>query len=543
MEEESETKLESDNNEAKATHRESPIINDTPNNDPLSVKVDLSKRSKVGGKRDAVTRLANSARQRALHPVRRVFMIAGVVLFLGLLAFSVYAYNFAKNNIVQGDDQASFFGQIHRIINEDVEPLQGEDEDRINVLLLGQGGLDHPGGTLVDTVMVASIQPSTGKVALLSLPRDMVIPYNPKPACGVACLEYRKLNYIMELGGVDFAKETIKEVTGLPIHYYVLIDFAGFRQVIDTLGGVDVYVENGFTDYEYPDYNYGYQTVIFPEGDNKFDGERALQFARSRHGNHGEGSDFARAARQQKILEAVRDKMLSASTLLNPVKINGLMTDLGDHLSTDMEFWEMARFADIAKSVDRGAIVNDVIDHSEDGELYSEISPETGAYVLITRAGLGNYSDIQVVATSAFGLSATTEAAGAENSVVTIQNGSTLTGIANKTSKELRVDGIAVDGIGNALTKTVEKTVIYDLTSGTKPETQKILEELLNVTVERSSLPGGNGDAKIRLGSQVDTSEVNADTLPANTDFIILLGADYYELVGTSDTATTAQTQ
>ncbi len=530
MEEENNKKQPENKKKAAAQH-ESPILEDRPNNDPLAVKVDLSRRPLLDGKKDALRNLAKSAKERGKHPLRQVALLAAAGLTVGVIAFGLYAYNIATTQIVEGEDQVGFFGQVQRILDEDVEPLKGEDEDRVNILLLGQGGIDHPGGNLTDTVMVASIQPSTGKVALLSLPRDMVIPFNSDPECGVACLEYRKLNYMLELGGVEFAREVMKKVTGLDMHYYVRIDFAGFRQVIDTLGGIDVYVENGFTDSQYPDYNYGYQTITFTEGDNRFDGERALQFARSRHGSNGEASDFARAARQQLILEGVRDKLLSASTLLNPVKISGLLSDLGDRVSTDIELWEMARFAELVRQVDRSAIVNDVIDNSEEGELYSEISAETGAYVLITKAGLGDYSDIQNVAQNAFEVTfADNEELSSEDALVTIQNGSSLNGIANKTSKDLRADGVTVEGVGNAQTKAVAETVVYDLTGGTMPETSEVIDQLLGVMPVVSSLPGGDGGSRIRLGSEIDTSIVNVAALPEGTDFIVLLGADYYAL-------------
>ncbi len=510
-------------------------------NDAMEVKVDLSRPEKPKVTREKkrfyfpIPKVPVSLTQN--HPLRAFFLFGGAFFLIVLISFGAYAYNITTNNIITSEDQEGVFGQIYRILDENVEPLAGEEEGRINILLMGQGGIEHPGGTLVDTVMIASIDPNSNKVSLLSLPRDMVIPYNPAPeTCGDACLEYRKLNYMMNLGGVDFAKKTIKEVTGLTIHYYIQIDFAGFRQVIDTLGGIDVYVENSFTDYQYPDYNFGYQTINFEEGPTTFTGEQALQYSRSRHGNNGEGSDFARARRQQIVLEGVRNKVLSASTLLNPTKISGLLNDLGERVSTDIELWEFARFVKLAQNVDRESIINDVIDNSEDGELYSEISSETGAYILIPRAGLGDYSDIKAVAQNAFEVQKTLS----EDSLVTIQNGSSLNGIADKTSKILRSNGIAINGVGNANVKTVESTVIYDLTNGQKTETEQILMDTLNAPVVPSILPGGiDGDSRIRLGSELDTSVINAEILPKNVDFIVLLGSDYYRLAEESLNDTT----
>lgn len=459
---------------------------------------------------------------------RAVMSIAGIGI-VGGIGFGVYAYQFTTTNIITDDSQVGFFGQVQRIVNEDVEPLQGEEEDRINILLLGQGGLNHPGGGLTDTVMIASIRPSDSSVALLSLPRDMVIPYGEG-----AAIQYRKLNYMMELGGIEFARELMLDITGLEMHYYALVDFEGFRNVIDTLGGVEVDVQNAFTDYQYPDYNFGYQTIAFEEGINSMDGETALQFARSRHGNNGEGSDFARAERQQLILSAVRDKALSASTFLNPARITGLLQDIGDNAETDMEVWEILRFADLARSIDTGAIESVVVDNGPGGILYSEISSQTGAYVLIPTAGLGNYSELQSLALGVFeqgGVMLASEDAAAElgeEAIIGVQNGTTVEGLAARTADTMLALGLSVDGVSNAASNEVSETIIYDLSDGSKPETRALLEERFSARIVSSTLPV-EGDSSVRLGTDVNPLIVDLDTLSDGIDFLIILGADYQQ--------------
>lgn len=449
------------------------------------------------------------------------FAVMAVVAFVG---FGVYAYSYTNSNIVDKEEQQGIIGSIRRIIDDDVQPLRGEENDRINVLLLGQGGLDHPGGTLTDTIIVASVKPSTNEVALISLPRDMVISYYPDPSSSY--YEFRKINYVMELGGIDFAKEKISEVTGLNVDYYVLIDFAGFRKVIDTLGGLDVYVENGFTDYRYPDYNFGYQTITFEEGWQHLDGEQALQYARSRHGNNGEGSDFARARRQQIILEAVRDELLSASTLLNPGKLTGLLNDLGEHVSTDIELWEMMSFAQMAEQVNQEAIANRVVDNSEGGFLHSEISSETGAYILIPNAGLGDYSEIHDLALGIFGdgYHSHTIPTDAEQSVVAVQNGTTIAGYAASTASTLESSGLDVVSIDNALAKNVPATVIYDLTGGAKPETAALLEQQLNTAVVLATVPQ-QYESRIRLSTDLNPTLIDISKIDDSVEFLVLLGS------------------
>ncbi len=468
---------------------------------------------------------------------RRIFFICAGLAVVGVVAYVAYLYTSTANAVIDLPDRTSFFGQVRRIVNKNVEPLAGEEDDRINILLLGRGGLNHPGGTLADTIMVASIQPSTNQVALLSLPRDLVVPINPDEK-KKKYIEYRKINYLTELGGIALATERIGDITGLTIHYYVMADFGGFRDVIDTLGGLDIEVENAFTDYEYPDYNYGYQTISFTQGWDHFDGERALQYARSRHGNNGEGSDFARARRQQKILEALRDELLSASTFLNPAKISGLLNDLGDHVSTNMEVWEMLRFADMAQAVDRDRIINKVVDNGLNGLVVSEISDQTGAYVLVPRVGLGNYSEIKRLATHIFDSAAVLD----ETSVVAVQNASGIAGLAGVTAEVLEGSGVNVKAVGNAAMRDVRTSTIYDLSKGTKPLTRAILEEQIGVTAVVATRAEDPTNA-IRLLSDLDPAIVDVTALPDGVEFVVLLGSDQVRLDDTGADAAASDAQ
>ncbi|KKT87778.1 MAG: LytR/CpsA/Psr family protein, partial [Candidatus Moranbacteria bacterium GW2011_GWC2_45_10] len=143
---------------------------------------------------------------------------------------------------------------------------------------------------------------------------------------------------------------------GIPIHYHVMVSFDLFQEIIDILGGVEVTVDTAFTDYAYPIENMEnnrcgrteeeikkmeeegksdleiyfcrYEEIVFNQGTQTMDGETALKFVRSRHGNNNEGTDFARSRRQQKIITAIKNKSLSIQTLVNPAKLkNRIPTD------------------------------------------------------------------------------------------------------------------------------------------------------------------------------------------------------------------------
>ncbi len=202
-----------------------------------------------------------------------------------------------------------------------------------NILLVGIDTRENIKLLNTDVIIVGSYNHDTGDTVLISIPRDFHAKIEPEKYW------FNKINSAYQIAeqkregtGLKTLKGVVEEIVGLEIQYYAMIDFNGFVELIDTGGGVYVNVENSFTDYMYPQGN-GYQTVSFKAGPQLMDGETALKFARSRHSlQNGEGSDYARARRQQKIISAFKDAVLSSETLLNPSKIMGLTTSIQDNL-------------------------------------------------------------------------------------------------------------------------------------------------------------------------------------------------------------------
>ena len=274
-------------------------------------------------------------------------------------------------------------------------------EDRVNVLFLGIAGGVHQGANLTDTIMVASYNLKTNQVYLFSIPRDLWLPELQSKANAAYQLGFSKGS------GLDLAKTVMGNVLGIPIHYGLRIDFRGFVQVIDAIGGIEVDVTRSFDDYRYPiqgaendlcgfeekeidftpdqakDLNIEpgkrkvfvapdgkiatdsaeedkgvkyfscrYEQISFEKGLTKMNGAIALKYVRSRHGTNSEGSDFARSSRQEKVMQAIRAKVLSAEILFNPSKIAELIKALGKSIDTDVSAKDAFEFYKLFKKLE-----------------------------------------------------------------------------------------------------------------------------------------------------------------------------------------------
>lgn len=319
-------------------------------------------------------------------------------------------------------------------------PLNSTD-NRVNILLLGIAGGIHDGANLTDTIMVASYSLKENKVYLISIPRDFWLDQTKS-----------KINAVYEIGlekgnGLGLAKQAIGDMLGLPIHYSLRLDFNGFVKAVDLVGGLDINIDKSFDDYLYPitgkendlcgfteedkDFNLdeakslniqpGKQKVFispdgqiatdsanpdkghqyfscrfehlsFTSGQTHMDGITALKFVRSRMGTNGEGSDFARSKRQQKVLDAFRIKVLSLDTLGNPTKIKQLIQQFGQSFETDISAGDILDFYQLTKKVTQ--TINISLDDSKALGLLINPPPDGygGAYVLVPISG--NYDNI-----------------------------------------------------------------------------------------------------------------------------------------------------
>jgi LCP family protein required for cell wall assembly len=299
--------------------------------------------------------------------------------------------------------ESSIIEATKNFISGKTVELKGEERGRINILLLGAGGEGHKGKYLTDTIMIASINTQTYETAFLSVPRDL---YVEVPNYGVktkinAVFSYGLRNRSSSKGeAVSLIKKTAEKVTGQPIDYYLMLDFEGFKRIIDEIGGIKVNVEKDIVDHRYPGPNYSYQTFELSKGTHNLDGETALKYARVRH---TEGGDFARASRQQKVIAAAKRKAFSLENFVNPGKINNIFQALEENLITNIKFSEIPAFIKLANEVNIYNTNNEVLDAWESDSLLSVDHVPLGgvnAFVLVPR--IGNYGEIHELAKNIF---------------------------------------------------------------------------------------------------------------------------------------------
>ena len=237
--------------------------------------------------------------------------------------------------------------------------------ERVTVLLVG---MDYaPGRTthLTDTMLVATLDPDTGDGAMISIPRDLYgVPL------GDGRIYEAKLNSLMSVAGADPAtyplggpgtlKAAIGELLDTPIHYFAAIDLEGMREVIDTVGGIDVTVERTIDDPQFEDPLTGQLGFILEAGNHHLDGNTALAYVRSRM---GEGdSDFTRAERQQQVLTALAAR-LGAGNLI--VMLPSLLDAVRDNVATDIPSGRLPDLAAEATEADLGDLERVVLSPPE----------------------------------------------------------------------------------------------------------------------------------------------------------------------------------
>ena len=245
------------------------------------------------------------------------------------------------------------------------EPWQGTD--RVNILVLGVDERESEEGPWrTDTILILTVDPLTLSAGMLSVPRDLWVPIPGYDQGRINTAHYLGDAYDLPGGGPGLAVETVQHNLGVPIHYYVRLNFRAFVEAIDLIGGLDIYVEEEIDDPEYPSSDplrpYDYDPLYIPSGMIHMDGELTLKYARTRHSS---GGDFDRAARQQQVLRAILETVTAQNLL--PVLITQVpqfWETLTGSIATDLTLPEILSLGSLVTEIPSANVESAVIDES-----------------------------------------------------------------------------------------------------------------------------------------------------------------------------------
>ncbi len=257
------------------------------------------------------------------HRRRRVLLVGLVVVVVLALAGAgaAWAYGRSLNGGVKRTDVFSGMPT-----DRPVQKVTGA----MNILVVGSDSRnpDHTSGSRTDTIMMLHVDAAHQHAYVISIPRDSWVHVPPSPD-GQNGDTMSKINAAYAWGGMPLVVQTVESFTGVRVDHAVAIDFAGFQQVVDALGGVEMTVDQTIRSI-HPPYR------VFTKGQQKFDGAQALDYVRQRE--QFPDGDFTRERHQQEFLKALLDKAASSGTLSNPVKLNNFLQAVTKAITVDKTF-------------------------------------------------------------------------------------------------------------------------------------------------------------------------------------------------------------
>ncbi len=385
------------------------------------------------------------------------------------------------------------------IISTDaLKPWPGKD--RISILLLGiDQRCEETGPTHTDSMMALTIDPVGLSAAMVSLPRDLWVEI---PDIGLDRIN--QAHYFGELyefpgGGPRLAMETVEATLGVPLDYFVAVNFDAFVQFVDQIDGIDLDVPEAIDDPDYPDRCYGYDPFYIKAGFQHLDGETALKYARTRATF---GGDVDRAARQQAVILAVRDQVLRLGKLTDLIRESPqLWQSLQQNVRTNLSLDEALQLALLMQDIPANSVQSAVIDYSY---VYNETTPDGRQVLVPNRSAIRELRDLLFTPPAiptpvidnlpALMLN--------ENARVALYNGTNVFGLAADTQAYLTQFNINVTEIGNADSASYQASQIIDY--GNYPQTTQYLIQLMHIpplNVSASKNPDGEFDVLVIIGA------------------------------------------
>ena len=384
-----------------------------------------------------------------------------------------------------------------------VEPPDWAGNEPVNILLLGLDYRPIEEDTRADTQIVVHIDPAAKTAAMFSIPRDLYVnipgfgPGRINQSFQMGDRAFRDDPDSLPGGGPTLAMSTISATFGIPIHYYAQVNFQGFEEVVDAMGGLTIDVPRALVDNEYPlaSRSYGATRIYIPAGLQHMDGKTALQYARSRHAD----SDLGRNQRQQQVLLALKQQGMNINIV---PRLGDLAAKLEDAIVTDIPIDKIPSLAKLAQEIGGGSITTCAIDNT----MVEQTILASGADVLMPiweriRPRVKQcFADPKLVN---------------ENARLSVQNGTTVGGTARIVSEMLTDKGMNVVDLSSAANQGENpRTTITDYTGGQKPHTIEVLKRELGLT-DAAVLEGDPEEAPIATGTD-----------GAPVDILVMVGDD-----------------
>jgi LCP family protein required for cell wall assembly len=461
---------------------------------------------------------------RETSPIRLplwALAIFAVLLLIGIIASAVWLFRTVQDVASASTSKTAEFTIVEEVVageqlpSNDASPDNAEqplpvvapDElepwpgnERINFLFLGvDQRCDEEGPTHTDSIMVVTVDPLSMSSALLSLPRDLWVEI---PGFGVDRINqayYFGQAYEYPGGGQSLALETVEALLGIPIDYYVTVDFAGFIEAVDLIGGIVVDIPEAIVDPDYPDNCYGYDPFSLQAGKQRLDGEVALKFARTRATF---GGDVDRAERQQEVLLAVRNQVLRVEQFPKLlVQAPQLWQTFQDNVGTNLSLEDALELALLVQDIPEGNIQTAILDYDY---VYNETTPD-GRQVLVPLR-----NEIRLLRDELF----TPQAAPTpiienlpqlmvqEGGQVAIHNGTAVFGLAADTEAYLQKLDVDIAEIGNADSSAYNTSQIIDY--GSHPYTVQFLIQEMQIpplNLSSGSKAAGEYDVLVIVGN------------------------------------------
>ncbi len=374
-----------------------------------------------------------------------------------------------------------------------------EGRERVTILLLGiDQRCDENGPPHTDSMMLLTVDPVGLSAAMLSLPRDLWVDI---PDVGVDRINqafyYGEL-YELPGGGPKLAMETVESLLGVPVQYYLAVNFDAFIEVVDLIGGIEVDVTEKIDDSSYPDRCYGYDPFHIDTGTQRLDGDMALKYARTRATF---GGDVDRAGRQQTVILAVRDQILNLDMLPQLIAQSpSLWQTFQKNVRTNFALDEALQLALLVQDIPRDSIHTAVIDFNY---VYNETTPDGRQVLVPIRDNIRELRNTlfvpPIVPTPIIeNLPALMAEEGAK---VAVFNGTAVFGLAGATEEYLNTYDINIVEIGNADSATYRTSQIIDY--GDHPNTTKYLTQLMHIpplNISNGNEPEGDYDVLVIIG-------------------------------------------